>query len=440
MRKKLFIGSIVLLCCIACNADNRRNLKQPDSVEEDKLGGDRQSDSIIENEQSSDGQTDLTFDIDAYLQNTSENCISISDAIKQYDSDIQKVKENSKISFDDCDFCPLPDFKEVSVIAFQEKGVTVEEGIKIINDWIDEIGLTGIVDVEKELRDASGQLPRDITKVYPYDYADVAGNKAQLSSGKGFFLNTNQCYIQLGADGIYSMSNGKITAYLGEDGFAAMDALGIYQEDIVEGGFYEDMALKTYDVADGSMSVKEGADMAIQYFLKGTPYPCAPETGVTFPWVNVFSLGDKYGYAYGVGRTIYSIPVAYNTVGSRRYFEDSYNIMEDSKTAYVIDHTGVCAFTGHSEAEPYERIGGVQKEMLGLKDAVDVLDTTLAKGLELDIERVELSYCPIQFEVDETIGLVTWLFKGVNRINQQRMRIYLDVITGEIYYFTEGEG
>ena len=49
------------------------------------------------------------------------------------------------------------------------------------------------------------QIHQIIGRQWLADYPD-------FKTGSGFFINTNQCHIQMGA-GIYSMSDGAITRY-----------------------------------------------------------------------------------------------------------------------------------------------------------------------------------------------------------------------------------
>lgn len=134
----------------------------------------------------------------------------------QYQNDVVQVQKNSyqRLNFEQCVFADLPDNDTVFVLDVGDKGLSVDESISVIRNWLADIGQENI-DLEKQLRDASGQLERDDSQEYPYDYPSVMEHKEELTSGHGFFVNTNTCYIQMGQDGIYSMSDGRITEFLG---------------------------------------------------------------------------------------------------------------------------------------------------------------------------------------------------------------------------------
>lgn len=163
--------------------------------------------------------------------------VSLKEYQSLYESEIMEIKESAydNLSFHDCDIMPLPDGERVGVYRLYSRDMGVDESIAVIKSWLEESGCGEIV-LEEELRDASGQYGQEEGREYPYNYPAVYEYYPAFDSGRGFFVNTGQCYIQMGSDGIYSMSDGSITAYLGLDSLAAMDALGINEENVVDGG------------------------------------------------------------------------------------------------------------------------------------------------------------------------------------------------------------
>lgn len=343
------------------------------------------------------------------------------------------------MSFAECEFGAMEETDDISVLRLMSGDISVEESWKVIEDWLKEIGMTHF-DMDKEVRDASGQYERDESKESPYDYPSVSEHYSDLKTGRGFFLNTNECYLQMGGDGIYSMSDGAITKYLQSDAFAAMDALGVNAETVVKSGKLKDLENEEWELLSGKVKVGDAANMTKEYFEKGTPYPCADGVQVDIPEVSVFSLKDKYGYAFTVRRKYKGIPFAYTAGGGRNYFE-GYEINEDMKTAYVVNNKNVSAFTGYSEAQTIELMGEPQDSFIGLKEAVSILNEKLAAQISVEVENVELVYCTIllgdsSYEEAEKIVLPCWAFDGTNLINDQGIRIYLDAFTGELYYYT----
>ena len=144
--------------------------------------------------------------------------------------------------------------KSVSLLQEQILDVTPEQSVNTIKQWLKDIHKEDI-NTDEEIRDASGQYPNNdvdgITDSPDY-WPAVADHYPDFKTGSGFFINTNQCHIQMGA-GIYSMSDGVITQYLGTNGMAGLDALGSNSEDVKAEGFVSEMKDQSLGVV-----IKEG--------------------------------------------------------------------------------------------------------------------------------------------------------------------------------------
>lgn len=374
-----------------------------------------------------------------------DGLVSVETYCNEYDAEVQELKTNkeSRITFYNCEFLPVPQLDQVRLLLLSNRGITPQEGIEVIEEWLLQIGLEGQIDMAMEVRDASGQLELNDNDPYPYCYPGVYEHMAELDSGRGFFVNTNQCYIQLGGNGIYSMSDGKITSFLRSEGSAAHDALGITEEETVLKGEITALGERTYDLPGGEMSISEGAEVVREFFLKGTPFPCAEGIDIGISKVRVFRLNDKYGYEYQPYRIYDSIPFAQIIDQAHITGGEFENINEDQKTAYVIDDSGVTAFTGYSEAEEVT-VAGEYDRMIGIKKMVDILNKELGMNLSVNVEETGLVYCPVGDPDHDRLAKVCWMFDGVNEMNNHRIRIYADVITGELYlyeyeYYLEGQ-
>ena len=374
-------------------------------------------------------------------EDVNEKLVSIEQAREQYLEDINSItaKKDGKLIFEDCEFVAFPSFTEVVGLSHSHRGITAQEGWTTIEDWLIQIELDDVIDMGVEVRDASGVFNRDDSNESPYCYVCVWDNFSEFESGHGFLINTTDCYIQLGEDGIYSMSDGTMNRYLKTPGKAFRDALGFTSENIVKSGMEQDLHDEQYELIDEELTIGAGAELVEKYFESGTPFEINEKVTVEAVEVNVFCLGNKYGYEYQVRRVYGGIPFSYLKNSVRTYASDEYQCDEDWKKAYVADSTGVCAFTGYSEAEILSPLGDSSNKMLGLKDAVDILNTKLANYLEVNVDRTELVYCTIKDKAGERKSYVTWLFTGINENNGQGIRIYIDVLSGEIYYYTFGE-
>ncbi len=383
-----------------------------------------------------DGKSTL-FSESAYRGKICDDRTNLEKYHTQYQEDIDHVQKNTyqKLKFDQCVFADLPDSNSVCVMGVEDKDLSADESISIIKKWLEDIGKENI-DLDKQLRDASAQLERDDSQDYPFDYPSVMEHKDELISGHGFFINTNSCYIQMGADGIYSMSDGTITEFLGEEGFAAFDALGGNAEEIVAEGTLDELGSQSYELLSGKVSVSEAAEMTKKYFEAGTPFPPSAGVGIDIPYVSVFSLGDKYGYAFRLRRTYQNIPFAYTFSGSGRQVGEE-AVFEDDKTAYVVNGQTVSAYTGHNEAEPL-RVLLEEGDILSLRDAIELLDRKLAKELQIQVGNVGIAYCDVGSYDEQGRDTIfpCWALDGMNQNNDRRIRIYMDVLTGDLYMYT----
>ena len=93
------------------------------------------------------------------------------------------------------------------------------------------------------VRIVNSDLGMDDTKETPYSYPALKDHM-DLASGAGALVNTNECHIQIADNGIYSMSDGKIGAYLNTDAHASSDALGTYTDDVVKSGTIDELGKK----------------------------------------------------------------------------------------------------------------------------------------------------------------------------------------------------
>lgn len=406
----------LLVCVAGCNTQ----------IEED-IGGDN---GYMTEASAAAGEVLLQYDVDF-----EENRINIAAYQDTYMDDINAIKESAydKLDFEACEFASIEGVETVGIYRLYSREIGAEESIEIIKDWLERIGCEDI-DLEKELRDASGKYKRNDEQEYPYDYPKVYDHYPKFDSGSGFFINTNRCYIQMGNDGIYSMSDGSITSYLKIDSLAAMDALGINEENIVDQGPVSQKGDDVWELPAGDMSVNDASEIVKNYFEEGTPYQNPEGISVDTPEVAVFTLDDKYGYAFKIRRVYKGVPFAYAEAGARIYYTD-YEIVEDIKTAYIINDD-VAAYTGYIDAEQIEGLIEEQTEMLCLSDAVFMLNDFLANQVMIAVNNVSLVYCTYVDGAGNKIVNPCWQFDGVNLTNNQSMRLYVNVLSGEIYYYS----
>lgn len=376
------------------------------------------------------------FSIEKYADGLETERVPISGYGSQYQSEADRVAKSEYETFDysDCTFQDFPDIEEMEIMGCQVHGITVQESWDTIEKWLEKIGKADRVDMKKEVRVVSPQLGLDENDEYFlfYDYMD------QLESGEGAFITNSLCHMQIAENGIYSMSDGKITEYLGYTTKTSRDALGSNQEETVEEGPYSVMKDKTYELIDGELSVQEAAELVRDFFLAGTPFPCEENVTVDIPEVRVFQLGDVYGYDLMVRRIYRSVPFAYTDYGYRQK-PDMYSLSGDIKHAYVVDSSGVTAFAGYNESEKLVSLASGD-QFIGVEQMAEKLSTEMAASIDIHVKSVGLTYLPISFSnfesSDERVVLPCWEVAGIDNSNGKEIRIYCDVFTGDIYYYT----
>ena len=385
--------------------------------------------------------TQQGIDIAAYEKKLADNRENYKLGCEQYSTDTDTVKNTDyrNLSFTNCTFKDMPETDELYVMEGGVHGITTQESWDTIKDWLESIGKLDTTDMDSEVRIINSDLGMDDTKETPYSYPALKDHM-DLASGAGALVNTNECHIQIADNGIYSMSDGKIGAYLNTDAHASSDALGTYTDDVVKSGTIDELGKESYQLINGELTIEQGAELTGEYFEKGTPF--VPTDGITLsvPEVRVFRLGQVYGYDYMVQRQYHGVPIAYHDYGNYQIYGNEYNFEEDIKHAYVVDSDGVSAYAGVNDSEPLENLYS-SDEILGIKDAADILSGKMAKFLNVDVQSVCLTYVPLNLGDGSEckIYLPAWQFDGINRTKDENIRMYLDAFTGEVYYYTYGE-
>ncbi len=381
---------------------------------------------------------DLAYDIESYQDRMAKSGYEkefLSEYKEQYQSDIEAVLNTGydNMDFEGCVFAELPKTESLSLMKAQKNDISVEQSWNAIADWLKSIEKYDSVDMETEVMTANSDFWNENEEDGVF-YEHIS----EMDSGDCAYINRQDCYIMILDGGIFGMSTGEITDYLGLGTEAGYDSLGINSEDVLETGYLSEMGDKVYPLIDGEMSVNDGAELVKEYFMSGTPLP--PEAGVTIdvPEVSVFRLSDVYGYDFTVRRAYHDVPFAYMTTG--RF--DAYGGClpgADIKFALVTSGKGIAAFCGEPESEELFPLV-TDGKIIGLKQALDNTSNELASMIKVQAETVGLVYYPMTFENSddpgERIVFPCWEIRGYNKAKGEEIYIYTDVFTGDVYYYT----
>ncbi len=382
--------------------------------------------------------SELRFSVEKYRERMLADRVELSEYRSSYREEADRVADTdyANVHFEGCEFLDLPDAVELEMMAGLDHGITVQESWDTVAAWLERIGKQDAVDMKQDLRVVSPQFETDDSKEYPYNYAGFYEHMDEMESGSGALVDGSRCHMQIAGDGIYSMSDGKITEYLGLETRSGRDATGDNIGDILESGTLEEMADISYKLPGGKLTVGEGAGLVKDYFMAGTPFPCEDGLSVDIPEASVCRLGDAHVYDYMVRRVRNGVPFVYMDHGSYR-FDGGYLIVGDIKHAYVVDDTGVTAFAGYNEAERLVPLV-TDRKIIGVSQMAEILGEKLAPHVNIHATSVGLAYLPVVFGEgnDEYIIFPCWQLTGESRTKGRHIGVFVDAFTGEIYYYT----
>lgn len=364
----------------------------------------------------------------------------IEEVRASYEAECEQLRMESAGSceFDDCVFAPFPEFDEFYRLDMKIRNVTVQEGWDIIVDYVTECGFADVTDFDNEIRDASGQFATLNPDGSPDEFAKVKEHFDQLDAGWGFYLSDRKnCYIQLGVDGIYGCSDGRITRYLQLDSKVSRDAHGQNQEDIVatyKKGTWDGVS---YELMDGVYTIAEAVEMAEAFFDAGTPFPVADGVRNEVVQVEVFRMTeDKYGYTFIFRRRYEDIPISHGFYGAYGSDGGENPLEEDRKMAYMVDGTGVCAYEGTNASQLIIPVGTRYDSLLTLSEAKQYLVDQLASRLVFSVKDVELVY--MKYARPDEEGMyhadLCWRFSGICLNEERSIDVYINAVTGELRY------
>lgn len=390
----------------------------------------------VQNEQElTETESTRWLDYEDYKNRLLEGRVPISDYQNDYKADIEKVcnKDYGNLSFTSTEFDEFPVTEEICLLRQEEIVLSAQEGLDMMEQWLEEIGKRDLVDMEKEVRVISDpdEVAWDETKDYPYFYPALSEHM-DITNAKMTLLARKDCFQLL----FYEQSDGKITEYLGKDQYAVTE-LDEDIQDIEVSGTLEELGTKSYPLLSGEMTIQDGADLLIDYFENGTITALAEGVTLGITGVDVFRLKDVYGYCYDLEKIYKGIPVSYVEKTGFQLVGCPYLPDDVGKIACVVDDTGVSAFRGFSESAPMTELYS-DTNFLSVEDAAQLLSEKLAPGLRMEVEEVALEYSPYHAEIlyAETLLIPSWRFEGINNTKGEKLVAYVDVLTGDLYYYT----
>ncbi|MBR6274959.1 MAG: hypothetical protein IKR27_08155 [Lachnospiraceae bacterium] len=450
LKNILCIGAVILLlsALFACS-DKEKGKKNDGRSIENTSGG------IVKN------NGNPVFDSSEYEKVLSVYRKELAECMEIYAEDIEKLKktkaeDNCKITFDECVFVDFPEINELEVLEFKKDYISVDDSISMFENTLKRTGLYDKIDINMELKDASGQFPNetvinestgepelDKNGDVITDYPLVLTDKDRFESGRGFFINNAMFHLQMGNSGAYSYSDGVINANKKRATvYSFFDISPSNEETLIKEGTLNELKDESYPLLDGKISVGEAAEMTETFLDNGTPFP--PAEGVTFEIykAEIYKFNSEiYRYVFDFRRKYKNIPLFTGEGGHKRI--NDIHIDDTGKMASTISGRTVNTYIGYSEHEGFNSLY-TDTKMLSVYDAYLELKAKIGNNLDFKVKKVELVY--VVTEAYENKGnsanvirprviYPCWSFTG--NYTEGELRAFIDVFTGDIYYYIQ---
>lgn len=400
-----------------------------------------------ENGQKSNGIENKTenvdFSVEKYQKSITDGRVSLKDYADQYEQETQELQNLTyrNVSFSDCTFETFPDkATTLSVFYTTYNQMTAQECWDMIDDWLVDIGKRSEVDMDAEVR---ATVKVDQSKEYPDCWPLMKEYLQDEAFDAGAFVDRNDCYVLVSCtEGITQMSDGKIRNYLQTDEDAYNDITIGNTLDLIQEGKVSKLKDASYALIDGERTIGESADQAKTYFETGVLQPKVEGVTLDVPEVRVFSMDkDTYSYEFSIRDWYENMPFLYQNCKedvaiSNTY--DGYLIEYPRKRSYVVDSEGISTFLGDGEVDQIHVLYQ-DSDMVGIKQAVDIMSQKLASFLKLEVHDVGIGYAKYHSDLEnkQSIYYPFWKFRGVNKMKNQELIVYVDMISGAVYYTFE---
>ena len=377
--------------------------------------------------------------------------VSVTGEKKNYKNECESLKQKdyTNMSFKDCVFEDFPDIKDFQNLKPGEPTVTPEMALDAMRKSLDEYGLAEKYPVEesvvslKEKTEDGDWMP--VSRLMQETDPDTGEKK--LKYADAFAVLSKEMCLMMVDDGYFKWINGTLNSYLSKQADAessVFNAEDEYPES--ERYLYEDTGDTSFELLDGSsMSLSGAADMAAEFVADGVPYPVPAGVEIVPDSVTVHGNGDKNYYEVCVRRLYGGIPFSSHCTGSWDVMTDSsskYRIDDDAYSIYIADASGVCGYMGSRASEKLDMSGDRQDSMISLPAAADIVSREMAGRLDMSFERAGLRYAHITdpyrpgSEDTDKDGeyRVCWWFFGTNDNYDNSEIIYVDAVSGKLYF------
>ncbi len=385
----------------------------------------------------------VDFSVEEYQKSITDGRVSLKDYADQYEQETQEIQNTTyqNISFSDCFFEPFPDKAEkLNVFYTTYEKLSAQECWNAIDNWLVSIGKRAEVNMDADVRT---NRAIDESKEYPECYS-LMKDYLQDPDFEGHAFLTGKDYDVTASShgGIYTMSDGKIESYFQKDdeenGIPSSNNPEVFQV-----GKVSELKEVSYPLISGERTIGESAEQVRTYFESGTLFPLEKGITIDVPEVGVFHLDENAcGYEFSVRNWYENMPFLYEQRQEANAYAnvyDGYSIMYPLNDAYVVDDEGVTEFFLGESTSAQIHVLYQDREMVGIRQAVDIMSQKLASFLKLEVHEVGIGYAKYISDLEEKTDIYYpfWKFCGVNKVKNQALFVYVDMISGAVYYTFE---
>ena len=378
--------------------------------------------------------------------------VPVSDAIKKYSDQAKQISgETSNIDFKSCNFEEIG-IEKVDEPSIVKTSMSASQAWELLKSCINNIGYNNSDDflgkvynvnqISKEYQEAVEKYGNNIPEaVYnnlsTYEPASVS--IAQERDDVVFSISNEFFCIIVGQGGILQYDDGRLSRYMNMAIKPSLTVQGPDDSAVIKKYKPDQFNDAEVELADGTIMISDALKLLYDYFS---------ETAAT----NGYSLKVNEVWEYEAGEKSalwFEIEKSYDKTDNycgieferprdgSTFGDNSYLITGEKMGASIADHSGVCSFIG-ADGKNKIMVYDTYDQMYDLYSATCFLKNSLSEHFDYHIENTGLRYVHIEKNSDSEDDYkyrLCWFFSGKDLNENKDMYSYIDVVTGEVYFW-----
>ncbi|MBQ3545006.1 MAG: hypothetical protein IJA34_08495 [Lachnospiraceae bacterium] len=312
----------------------------------------------------------------------------------------------------------LLDVKEEDFLSFEEQMNIIENNIPNINYEyvVDMYTEKSYEEVKKQIEEGTYKNERNkekgldkypgmcyVPEKYTDGYAMICPHKSGTCFEKGKYYSLRETYSE---------------------------KMGDLRELVDTYYFNGDNLDDVYQLANGSMSVKEGIEFVENYIKNELPYDTEPAFNLKVKIVQVFLLNDNiHCFRLEMSREYQGI---YFESGSRLGKDDG-NYLNETNCVYMVETDDIDMYGPEENANGVEEIGDGYDKILPATSAVNIVAGHIGQSSSYNISSIELIYRrELKNGGKDCEAELYWKISGINSNDDSEVYFYVNVFDGKI--------